>query len=176
MQRHKEANARVSAPPATVFARLDDQARLGGHMEKPSLMMGGGRMTYEFDAQKGRAVGSHIRMGGSAFGLKLSLDEVVTQHVPPERKAWRTVGQPKLIIVGAYEMGFDLTPVAGGAALKVWIDYDLPPSGLGRLLPGLGDGYAQWCVDQMVADAVRAFGGLDAGADRQPAKAARPAA
>lgn len=127
MQRHKEANARVSAPPATVFARLDDQARLGGHMEKPSLMMGGGRMTYEFDAQKGRAVGSHIRMGGSAFGLKLSLDEVVTQHVPPERKAWRTVGQPKLIIVGAYEMGFDLTPVAGGAALKVWIDYDLPP-------------------------------------------------
>lgn len=176
MTRHKEAIAQVSAPPATVFARLDDQTRLGGHMEKPSVMMGGGRMTYEFDAQKGRAVGSHIRMGGSAFGLKLSLDEVVTEHAPPQRKAWRTVGQPKLIVVGAYEMGFDLTPVAAGAALKVWIDYDLPPTGIGRLLPSLGDGYAQWCVDQMVADAVSAFGRLDARADTPPVKAGRPAA
>jgi hypothetical protein len=52
MKRHKEAIARVPAPPATVFSRLDDHSRLGRHMEKPSLMMGGGRMTYEFDAQR----------------------------------------------------------------------------------------------------------------------------
>jgi hypothetical protein len=164
MSRRKQAIAQVRAEPATVFARLDDQTRLGEHMEKPSLMMGGGRMTYAFDAQKGRAVGSHIRMGGSAFGLTLSLDQVVTERVPPQRKVWRTVGQPKLIVVGDYEMGFELSPVAGGAALKVWIDYDLPRAGIGRLLPGLGDGYAQWCVDQMVADAVGAFGRLDTAA------------
>lgn len=130
-------------------------------MEKPSLMMGGGRMTYVFDEHKGRAVGSHIRMSGRAFGLTLSLDQVVGEHVPPKRKVWRTVGRPQLIVVGPYEMGFELSPVAGGAALKVWIDYDLPRAGVGRLFPGLGDGYAQWCVDQMVADAVRAFGRLE---------------
>ena len=38
------------------------EARLRSPMEKPSMMMMGGRMTYEFDAQKGRAVGSVIRM------------------------------------------------------------------------------------------------------------------
>jgi len=65
-------------------------------MEEASLVMGGGRMTYAFDAQKGRAVGSHIRTGGSAFGLELSLHEVVTERTPPQRKVSRTVGQPKL--------------------------------------------------------------------------------
>ena len=162
MRRHKEATAQVAATPEAVFDRLDDQTRLAEHMGRPSLMMGGGRMTYDFDARKGRAVGSHIRMGGRAFGLELFLDEVVTERAPPRRKAWRTVGQPRLVVVGVYEMGFDLSPVPGGAALKVWIDYDLPPTGLGRLLPALGDGYARWCVEQMAADAVGAFGRLAA--------------
>jgi len=42
-----------------------------------------------------------------------------------------------------------------------------------RLLPSLADGYSQWCVDQMLADAAGAFGRLDAAA---AAKAERPAA
>ena len=71
MKRHKEASAHVAAEPHKVFALLDDQAKLAEHMGKPSLMMGGGKMTYELDEQKGQAVGSHIRMGGSAFGLQL---------------------------------------------------------------------------------------------------------
>ena len=160
MKRHKEAAARVAATPRAVFAHLDDQTRLAKHMSKPSLMMGGGKMTYDFDEQKGRAVGSHIRMGGSAFGLRLSFDEVVTERTPPRRKVWRTVGKPKLVVVGSYEMGFDLSAVDQGSALRVWIDYELPTSGLGRLLPGLGDAYARWCVEQMVRDAVSAFGRL----------------
>lgn len=102
MTRHKEASVTVGAAPEAVFARLDDQTRLGEHMEKPSLMMGGGRMTYTFDAQRGQAVGSHIRAGGSAFGVKVDLDEVVTERIPPRRKAWRTVGEPRLLIVGPY--------------------------------------------------------------------------
>jgi hypothetical protein len=158
MTRHKEASVQVAAAPDTVFARLDDQTRLAEHMGKPSLMMGGGRMTYDFDEAKGKAVGSHIRMGGSAFGLTLDLDEVVTERDPPHRKVWRTVGAPRLVIVAAYEMGFALRPVAGGSDLRVWIDYDLPPRGVGRALPFLGDAYARWCVEQMAQDARKAFG------------------
>ena len=86
MKGHREASAHVAAEPHKVFALLDDQTRLAQHMGKPSLMMGGGKMTYELDEQKGQAVGSHIRMGGSAFGLQLSLDEVVTERIPPRRK------------------------------------------------------------------------------------------
>ena len=71
MKRHMEASARLAAEPHKVIALLDDQTRLATHMGKPSLMMGGGKMTYALDEQKGQAVGSHIRMGGSAFGLQL---------------------------------------------------------------------------------------------------------
>jgi hypothetical protein len=159
MTRHVEASALLAASPATVFARLDDQTRLAEHMGKSSAMMGGGRMTYDMDAAKGQAVGSHIRMDGEAFGLKVSLDEVITEREPPRRKVWETVGEPKLIIVGRYVMGFELEPGAGASRLRVWIDYAPPAKGLGRLAPWLGAFYARWCVDQMVQDAVRHFGG-----------------
>ena len=89
---------------------------------------------------------------------------MVTERTPPRRKVWRTVGKPKLVVVGSYEMGFDLSAVDEGSALRVWIDYELPPRGLGRFVPALGDAYARWCVEQMVRDAVSAFGRLVASA------------
>jgi hypothetical protein len=166
MTRRKEAAVQVAAPPDAVFARLDDQTRLAEHMGRPSLMIGGGRMTYAFDAQKGQAVGSHIRVGGSAFGLKLELDEVITERDPPRRKVWRTAGTPELVVIGGYEMGFELRPVAGGSELRIWIGYDLPARGPGRWLPALGDAYAQWCVTQITRDAEGAFGRLETAARR----------
>ena len=160
MKRHMEASAHLAAEPHKVFALLDDQTRLAEHMGKPSLMMGGGKMTYELDEQKGQAVGSHIRMGGSAFGLQLFLDAVVTERIPPRRKVWQTVGMPRLVVIGSYKMGFELTGAGAGSTLKVWIDYDLPRRGLGRFVPALGSAYARWCVKQMASDAVRAFGSI----------------
>ncbi|MDQ0464045.1 hypothetical protein QO010_001816 [Caulobacter ginsengisoli] len=158
MTRHQEARVRVSAPPRAVFERLDDQTHLAEHMTKPSMMMGGGAMTYDFDEARGQAVGSHIRMGGEAFGLSLFVDEVVTERDPSRRKVWRTVGTPRLLVVGPYEMGFELTPAGEGSDLRVWIDYDLPERGLGRWLGAFPAGlYARWCVQRMAADAVENF-------------------
>jgi hypothetical protein len=158
MQRHFERAARVAARPDEVFSRLDDQTRLAAHMEKPSAMMGGGRMTYEFDEGRGQAIGSHIKMGGSAFGVSLYVDEVVVERAPPGRKLWRTVGATRLLIMGPYEMGFEIQPDATGSRLRVWIDYDLPKGLFGRLLGFLFAGfYAQWCVGRMVADAASHF-------------------
>ncbi|WP_309604688.1 SRPBCC family protein [Phenylobacterium sp.] len=148
----------VPATPEQVFARLDDQTRLAGHMERPSAMMGGGRMTYDFDAGRGQRVGSHIRMAGSAFGLSLAVDEVVTERNPPRQKVWRTAGATRLIILDAYSMGFDLEPIATGARLRVWIAYTLPKAGARRLLGRLmAPGYARWCVGRMARDAVDFF-------------------
>lgn len=148
----------VTASAELVFARLDDQTRLAEHMGRSSMMMGGGRMTYEFDEDKGQAVGSHIRMGGTAFGLRLSLDEVVTERDPPRHKVWQTVGVPSLIIMGSYTMGFEIDPKAGESQLLVWIDYDLPDRGPGRWMPAVAAFYGRWCVTQMVRDAVANFG------------------
>lgn len=140
-----------------MFARLDDQTRLAEHMGRPSAMMGGGRMTYEFDALRGQAVGSRIRMGGEAFGLRLMVDEVVTLRDPPRRKVWRTTGEPRLIIMGAYEMGFEIEEERTGSRLRVWIDYALPDSGWAKRAPALAALYARWCVRRMVSDAVQHF-------------------
>ncbi|WP_394760802.1 SRPBCC family protein [Phenylobacterium sp.] len=158
MSQSFETVVEVAATPEQVFVRLDDQTRLAAHMERPSVMMGGGRMTYDFDAGRGQVVGSHIRMGGSAFGLSLAVDEVVTERDPPRRKAWRTTGPTRLIILDAYSMGFDLQPTATGSRLRVWLAYTLPKAGARRLLGRLtAPGYARWCVGRMARDAVDFF-------------------
>lgn len=152
-----EAAAFVPAPPTLVFERLDDHTRLGEHMGRPSAMMGGGSMTYEFDALRGQAVGSHIRMGGEAFGIRVFVDEVVTVRDPPRRKVWRTTGEPILIIMGAYEMGFEISEEGAGSNLRVWVDYALPVRGWARRTPVLARLYGRWCVRRMVSDAIRHF-------------------
>lgn len=152
--RHMESSAMIGASAGEIFARLDDQTHLAEHMARPSAMMGGGRMTYEFDDGRGQAIRSHIRMGGGAFGLNLYLDEVVTERDPPRRKVWRTVGAPQLIVIGSYVMGFDIASEDVGSRLTVWIDYELPSRGPGRWLPALAAFYGRWCVEQMVKDAI----------------------
>jgi hypothetical protein len=158
MTKHAEVIARCAASPQIVFEHLDDQTRLAEHMGRSSMAMGGGCMSYEFDEARGRAVGAHIKMAGQAFGISIFVDEVVTERIAPWRKVWRTTGMPRLYIIAWYEMGFELKPLGNGAELRVWIDYELPPTGVGRLLGILaGNFYARWCVQQMVFDAVRHF-------------------
>jgi hypothetical protein len=117
--------ARGAGSRREVFARLDDQA-----------------------------VGSHIKMGGQAFGLSILLDEVVVERHPPSRKVWRTIGTTRLVVIGDCEMGFEVSPAGQGSDLRVWIDCD-PPLGPAR-----------WCVRQMVGDAARHF--APAGVEGQP--------
>ena len=126
-------------------------------MEKPSAMMLGGSMRYAFDAAGGREVGSVISMSGEVLGVGLSLDEVITERTP-SRKVWETRGAPKLLIIGPYRMGFEIAPISNGSDLRVFIDFDLPQQGAGRILGMLfGPLYAHWCVQRMATDAARHF-------------------
>ena len=156
---YREKTALIPASASEVFAFVDDHSRLSSHMNQSSWRMGGGRMSSVLDEEKGQAVGSHIRMSGTVFGLRLSLDEVVTVRRPPTEKRWQTVGIPRLLVIGSYKMGIQITPANGLTRLRVFIDYDLPAdwpaSWLGRLFGGI---YAGWCVGQMVDGAARHFG------------------
>ena len=155
---HFEASAFVAAPSDIVFAYADDPARLSSHMSESSWMMGGGRMETELDAGRGQTVGSRISLSGRVFGVNLSLDEVVIERVPPQRKAWQTTGSPRLLVIGHYRMGFEITSQANGSLLHVYIDYslpkDVPAHWLGLLL---GRYYARWCTRRMLADAEKHF-------------------
>src|SRR5262245_5335298 len=124
--RHREASSVIAALPNEVFAFVDDPAQFSSHMGESSMMMGGGGMSVEVDAGKGQAVGSHIRLSGRVFGMRLFLDEVVTRREPPFEKIWQTVGTPRLLVIGTYTLGVQVTPDKDGSRLRVFIDYDLP--------------------------------------------------
>lgn len=158
--RHRLAETvTVAAVPTDVFAYLDDHERLGAHMMQSSAMMAGSAMAFSFDAAKGRALGSRIEMRGKVLGLSLTVNEIVTERQIPERKAWETQGSPRLLVIGAYRMGFEIAPERAGSQLTVFIDYDLPdwPWRLLGLIAGRF--YARWCVKSMARDAALAFAG-----------------
>ena len=156
--RHEQYVGRVNAPAARVFELLDDQMRLSDHMSKRSWKLGWGKMDMTMDAQNGHAVGSRITLAGRVFGVWLALDEVVVEREPPLRKSWETVGEPRLLVIGPYRMGFTLARREPLAELRVTIDYDLPRRGVSAVLGRLfGPWYAKWCTRRMVEDARHAF-------------------
>ena len=155
---HFESTERVETAPATLFAHLDHHDRLTGHMSQSSWMMAGGKMQIAMDDLKGRGVGATIRISGRVLGVLLSAEEVVTEHEPPFRKAWATVGDVRLLVIGPYRMGFDIAEDGSLSRLRVFIDYALPARGISRWLGRLfGGWYARWCTRRMVLDAVQTF-------------------
>ena len=154
--RHEEYEGRVKALPEVLFELLDDQARLSAHMTKRSWKMGWGKADVLLDQKRGQAIGSHILLRGRAFGIPLFLDEVVTLREPPLRKRWETVGEPRLVVIGSYAMGFEIQETEADSLLRVAIDYELPRSGLSRWLGRMfSTSYAKWCTKKMVQDAQR---------------------
>ena len=158
MQRHREGTASISAAPEEIFAFIDDHSRFASHMSESSWMMGGGRMVVNVDGARGQAVGSHIRLSGTVFGIRFFLDEVVTRRNPPTDKMWETVGTPKLLVIGSYRMGVEIRPDGRGSRVRVFIDYELPKGVTLWLGWVFGDFYAKWCVRQMLAGTSDRFG------------------
>ncbi len=153
-----ESNGFVQSRMDQVFAHIDYHRRLSSHMSEPSWRTGGGRMETELDEGRGQKVGSRIRLSGRVFGVELSVEEIVMERNPPRRKVWETTGAPKLLVIGHYRMGFELSPQGNGSMLRVFIEYALPESGLARWFGRLfGRYYARWCTQQMVDDAVKHF-------------------
>jgi hypothetical protein len=160
---HHRSEVDVDADAHSLFAHLDDHRRLAGHMEKPSLMMAGATMRVETDALRGQAVGSLIRVTGRVLGVNLVVEEVVTERVPPLRKTWETRGEPRLLVIGSYRMGFTISPEGNRSRLVVFIDYQLPPRGFAHWLALLfGRTYAAWCTRRMANDAVAAVADIAA--------------
>lgn len=156
---HAETRASLQAPMEAVFAHLDDPLRLAAHMTKRSWMMAGSRMSVETDSGRGRAVGSTIRLYGRVLGVRLELEEAITERRPPFRKVWETTKEPRLLVIGAYRMGFEITTEVGGCAVRVFLDYAKPRAGVSRWLAALfGGAYARWCTRRMVNEAQAVVG------------------
>lgn len=157
-QHSAESRVRIQASAEALFEYLDDHRRVAGHMSQPSMMMLGGRMSYEVDQTQGREIGGRVRMTGAMLGVRLGVEEAIIERRPPFRKVWETTGSPRLVVIGSYRMGFDIEATQGDSDLRVFIDYDLPPTATGRLIGAfLGPRYARWCVGRIAADAAIHF-------------------
>ena len=153
-----ESTGFVQSPMDQVFAHIDDHKRLSSHMGAPSWRTGGGRFETQIDEGRGQIVGSRIRLSGRVFGVELSVEEIVVERDPPRRKVWETTGVPRLLVIGHYRMGLELSAYESGSLLGVFIEYALPERGLARWLGRLlGRYYAGWCTQKMVDDAVKHF-------------------
>ncbi len=116
-------------------------------------------MAIETDADGGRAVGSDIRLTGRMLGIPLHVECKVIRGEPPSLKAWETVGEPRLLVIGPYRMTVTMDVRNDGSRGVIAIDYALPASAAGRGLGMLfGPMYARWCVRQMTQDLVNQFG------------------
>jgi hypothetical protein len=150
--------ATVRATPERLFEYLDDHERLVAHMSRSTWAMAGGRMKFSADAAAGRAIGSRLRISGRALGLELEVLEVVAERNPPLRKAWETIGPPRLLVIGSYRMGFEIERRGADSHLRIFIEYALPETLLGRWLgTWLGPLYARWCVRRMLDGVVAGF-------------------
>lgn len=157
-EHHFEGYMHLDALPAEAFSYLDDPRQLSSHMAERSWRLAGTRMRVELDAGAGRVVGSHARLTGRVLGARLSVETVIIERVVPVRKVWQTCGVPRLLVIGAYCMGFELAGEADGSMLRVFIDYAWPRSSIGAVRGRLfGPRYARWCVQQMLIDARRAL-------------------
>ena len=156
--RHSESTVEIATSPENLFAYLDDHARLATHMSRSSWRMGGGHMEVSIDDGHGQRIGSRIKLAGRILGLSLCVESAVVERVAPRTKVWQTIGEPRLLVIGPYRMGFDLEPAARGTRLRVYVDYDLPRTGMSRGLGALlGAWYAAWCTRMMARDAQRHF-------------------
>lgn len=150
-QRHYEESSLVAATPNEIFGYADNHRNFSAHMNKSSVMMVGSSMNTHPDEKNFQEVGSHLRMDGNVLGIKLFLDEVVTQYNPPFQKEWQTVGDLSLVVIDHYQLGFKIEPENINSKLTVYINYDLPKA-IGAYLVGylFGEMYAKWCVRQML--------------------------
>jgi hypothetical protein len=88
-------------------------------MRQSSWMMAGSRLAIELDASEGRTVGGRIRLSGRVLGIPLAVEEIVTERHSPLRKVWETTGTPRLLVIGQYRMGYEITPQGNASLLRV---------------------------------------------------------
>jgi hypothetical protein len=143
----------IEAPAERVFAYVDDIRNLARHMsESRSMPMMGSKLKLEIMTPQPTGVGAVYRYSGRMMGLTIDFSETITSYVAGREKAWRTIGEPQLLIIAGYGMRVLVEPVSPTSSrLTIGIDYELPRASIGRLRGwALAASYSRWCLASMV--------------------------
>ncbi len=148
----------IAAPASRVFAYVDDIRNMARHMSgERSMAMMGSRLTLEIVTPEATGVGATYRYFGRMMGLELDFSETVTRYESGQVKVWRTIGEPRLLIVSGYEMSLNVGTITDTTSrLTITFDYDLPRAGIWRLAaPALARWYGGWCLNSLATGAKR---------------------
>jgi hypothetical protein len=127
-------------------------------MSRPSIAMLGAVLHTEQVSSNPSGLDATYRSHGRILGLPIDFTARVTRWVPDREKVWRTTGEPRLIVLGAFEMQLTIAPAARGSRLTAGIAYTLPKSWAGRLLGYLlARPYSRWCLRRICRDAKAAL-------------------
>lgn len=155
---HYEVVGELPVKVERAFEYLDDPMKLSSHMNASSGMMMGSKMETRLDEGRGQKLGSKIIMEGKVLGITLFLEEIISSREPPFRKEWTIIGEPRLLVIGAYKMGFELKSVGQKTSMRMYIEYNLPKPIFSRILGLFFSGfYARWCTKQMLRAAQKAL-------------------
>ena len=152
--------AEIRAAAERVFSHVDDIRNVGWHMtERSSMAMMGSRLRLEILSDQATGLGAMYRYSGTMMGLTLDFSESVTRYAPPREKVWRTIGNPRLLIIASYEMRVAVESLSPSSSrLTISITYQLPRPWFWRIVGlGLAGPYSRWCLRRMVHDAKRAL-------------------
>jgi Polyketide cyclase / dehydrase and lipid transport len=107
----------IRAPAEIVFSHIDDIRNLGWHMTKQSsVALMGSRLRLKMLSEQATGLGATYRYSGMMLGLSIDFSESVTKYVPPRKKVWRTIGDPRLVIIASYEMRVAVEPLSPSAS------------------------------------------------------------
>lgn len=125
-------SATIEAPAERVFAYVDDIRNLARHMsERGSMPMMGSKLSLDIVTAAQTGLGATYRYNGRIMGLAIDFSETVTRYEAGREKIWRTIGEPRLLIIDSYEMAVRVEALTDVASrLTFSIDYQLPPAGI----------------------------------------------
>lgn len=148
----------IHAPVSAVFSHVDDIRNTGWHMTESSMPLMGSKLNLEIISKKPTGLGATYRWYGKVMGLTMDFTETVTQWERNRARVWKTIGKPRIIIMGNYEMWFNLKPVGDKTRLTFGIAYDLPRSFFWKIVGLLlAAPYSRWCLRNMCRDAKEAL-------------------
>jgi len=122
------------------------------------MAMMGSRLRLEVLSDQPTGLGATY-YSGTMMGLSSDFSESVTKYLPPREKVWRTIGEPRLLIIASYEMCVTVERLSPSSArLTISIVYELPRAAFWRIVGLLlARPYSRWCLRRMLQDARRAL-------------------
>jgi hypothetical protein len=146
----------IRVPAERVFAHVDDIRNLGWHMtERSSTAMLGSRLRLGILPEPATGLVATYRYSGTMMGLPSAFSESVTKYAPPSEKVWRTIGEPRLLIIASYGMRVAVDLFSQSSSrLTIPIVYELPRSAFWRIVGlVLARSYSRWSLRRVCQDA-----------------------